>query len=304
MKKFRLTKGMAIVCVLLAACLWGTTGIFIRRLNVMGMSTMSIVFLRALMTALCMLAVILLTDWSLLRIRLRDWWIFVGNGIVSLLFFNFCYFRTIEISSMGIAATLLYTSPAFVALLSAWLFKEKFTGRTAIALVLAFAGALLVSGVVTGGQLLTPGGLLLGVAGGFFYALYSIFTRYALIRGYHSVTITFYTFLLTALGGAAVADYGEIAASVGQNGASVLWLVALYALVTTVFPYTIYNTGLQRVENSYASVISSIELVCAAAFGLIAFGETPDIYGVFGIVLVLVAVAVLNLRQKKKAQAV
>ena len=80
--------------------------------------------------------------------------------------------------------------------------------------------------------------------------------------------------------------------------------MALYALVTTVFPYTLYNTGLQRVENSYASVISSIELVCAAAFGFLAFGELPDVYAVFGIVLVLAAVAVLNLRRKKKAQAV
>ncbi len=300
MKKFRLTKGVAIAFVLLAACLWGTTGIFIHRLNAMGLSTLSIVFLRAAMTALCMLAVISVTDRSLFRIRLRDWWIFVGNGILSLLFFNFCYFRTIEVSSMGIAATLLYTSPAFVALISAWLFKEKFTGRTAIAVVLAFAGALLVSGVLTGGQLLTVNGLLLGVASGFFYALYSIFTRFALIRGYHSVTITFYTFLFTALGGAAIADHSEIAASIGQNGASVLWLMALYSLVTTVFPYTFYNMGLQRVENSYASVISSIELVCAAVFGLIAFGEVPDGYGISGILLVLAAVAVLNLQSKKK----
>ncbi len=303
MKKFRLTKGVAIAAVLAAACLWGTTGMFIRRFNEMGLTSLQIVFLRAVVTALCMLAVILLTDRSLIRVRLRDLWLFMGNGILSLLFFNFCYFRTIEVSSMGIAATLLYTSPAFVALMSTWLFKEKFTGRTALALLLDFAGAVLVSGVVTGGQLLTLPGLLLGLASGFFYALYSIFTRFALVRGYHSVTITFYTFLFTSLGGAIIADHGEIAASVGQHGASVLWFVCLYALVTTVLPYTFYNTGLQKVENSYASVIASIELVCAAAFGLIAFGEVPDIYGIFGILLVLAAVAVLNLHRKKKSNA-
>lgn len=298
MKAFRLTKGVAIVAVLAAACLWGTTGLFIRQLNMMGLTSLQIVFLRAVVTALCMLTVILLTDRSLLRIRARDLWIFAGNGILSLLFFNFCYFRTIEVSSMGVAATLLYTSPAFVALMSAWLFKEKFTGRTAVALLLDFVGAVLVSGIVTGGQQLTTAGLLLGLASGFCYALYSIFTRFALVRGYHSVTITLYTFLFTSLGGAVVADHGEIAASVGRHGVSVLLFVVLYALVTTVLPYTFYNTGLQRVENSYASVISSIELVCAAVFGLIAFGEIPDVYAILGIVLVLAAVAVLNLRKK------
>lgn len=299
MKKFQLTKGIAIAAVLAAACLWGTTGLFIRRFNGMGLTSLQIVFLRAVVTALCMLTVILLTDRALFRVRLRDMWLFAGNGILSLLFFNFCYFRTIEVSSMGIAATLLYTSPAFVALMSAWLFKEKFTGRTALALLLDFAGAVLVSGVVTGGQLLTLPGLLLGLASGFFYALYSIFTRFALMRGYHTVTITFYTFLFTSLGGAIIADYGEIATSVGQHGGAVLLFVCFYALVTTVLPYTFYNTGLQKVENSYASVISSIELVCAAVFGLIAFGEVPDIYAVFGILLVLAAVAVLNLHKKK-----
>ena len=301
MKTFRLTKGVAIAAVLAAACLWGSTGLFIRHLNTMGVTSLQIAYLRAIATAVCMLLLILFTDRSLFRIRPRDLWVFAGNGILSLLFFNFCYFRTIEVSSMGIAATLLYTSPAFVALMSAWLFKEKFTGRTAIAMVLAFAGAVLVSGVVTGGQLLTPAGLLLGLASGFFYALYSIFTRFALVKGYHSVTITFYTFLFTSLGGAVIADHGEIAVSVEQHGMSVLWFICLYALVTTVLPYTFYNTGLQKVENSYASVISSIELVCAAVFGLIAFGEVPDVYAILGIILVLCAVAVLNLRRKKHA---
>lgn len=298
-KKFQLTKGIAIAAVLAAACLWGTTGLFIRNLNEMGLTSLQITYLRAIATALCMLLLILCTDRSLLRIRLRDVWCFAGNGVLSLLFFNYCYFHTIEVSSMGVAATLLYTSPAFVALMSAWLFKEKLTCRTALALVLDFAGAVLVSGIVMGGQLLTLSGLLLGLASGFFYALYSIFTRFALVRGYHSVTITFYTFLFTSLGGAVIADHSEIVASVEQHGPSVLLFVCLYALVTTVLPYTFYNTGLQKVENSYASVISSIELVCAAVFGLIAFGEVPDVYGTLGILLVLAAVAVLNLRKKK-----
>ena len=74
MKKFRLTKGIAIAAVLAAACLWGTTGLFIRTLNGMGLTSLPIVYLRALGTTLCMLLLILCTDRSLLRIRLRDVW--------------------------------------------------------------------------------------------------------------------------------------------------------------------------------------------------------------------------------------
>lgn len=63
-----------------------------------------------------------------------------------------CYFHTIQASSMAVAAVLLYTSPAFVILLSALCFHEKITLQKLGALVVTFAGCVLVTGLFPLGQ--------------------------------------------------------------------------------------------------------------------------------------------------------
>lgn len=298
--KRNLPKSLYMIAVLLAAGLWGTTGLFIRRLNQSGLGAMEITELRAAITAAVVLVLVLCMDPKLLRVRLKDSWCFFGTGILSVLFFNYSYFHTIQVSSMAVAATLLYTSPVFVMLMSLWLFGERVTARKLIGLSLAVAGCVLVSGIVTGGTL-TGTGLLLGIGAGFGYALYSVFTRFALLRGYHTFTITFYTFLFAAVGGLFIADVGEIGrVCTGTGGTSLCVLLVAYALVTTVAPYLLYTFGLQGMENSKAAVVACVEPVVASLLGLLVFAERPDTLTVIGIVLVLTAVVLLNLSPAKK----
>ncbi len=299
MKKFVITTPQAVIFIMLAGCLWGTTGLFIYQFNGMGLTSLQIGVLRALATALCMFFYVLLTNPKLLKVRLKDLWCFFGTGVLSLLIFNYCYFTTIETAGMGVAATLLYTSPAFVAVLSTWLFKEKFTARKACAIVLTFCGAFFVSGFISGGGEFSPFGLLLGVGAGFFFGLYNIFTRYALVRGYTSATITLYTFVFTTLGGVFVLDYEQVTTALEARPVWMPILMVIYAVVTTVLAYTLYNIGLTKVDNSIASVVSAVELVSAAVFGLF-LQQIPDVYSIMGIVLVLCAVVIINLPQKVK----
>ena len=84
---------------------------------------------------------------ELLRIRLRDLWCFLGTGIGSIVFFNYCYFKTISLTSMSVAAVLLYTAPAIVMVLSRILFGERFTVRKVTALVMTFVGCIFVTGI-------------------------------------------------------------------------------------------------------------------------------------------------------------
>lgn len=299
MKKPTLSAGLCVAFVVLAGCLWGTTGLFVRSLGQYGLSPLSIIFLRSTVAAVIVVLGTLCIDINLLRIRLRDLWCFLGSGIVSMLCFNICYFTNIKESSMAVAATMLYTAPAFVMILSIVLFRECVTVRKVAALVLCIVGCVFVSGMLAGGEtVLTPRSLLLGIGSGLGYGLYSIFTRYALQRGYHTLTITIYTFLFASLGGLFVIDHSEIA-TVSAGGGWQLWaLLAVYALVTTVGPYMLYNVGLIRVENTKASVIASIEPVVAAVLGFAVFGELPTLSQTVGIVLILAAVVMLNMKAK------
>ncbi len=54
---------------------------------------------------------------------------------------------------------------------------------------------------------------LAGLGVGLGYALYSIFSRYAIDRCYHSLTITCYTFVIAAIGGLFLSDRVQVAAT-------------------------------------------------------------------------------------------
>ncbi|MEG2175130.1 MAG: EamA family transporter, partial [Oscillospiraceae bacterium] len=105
--------------ILTAAALWGVIGIFLRILTALGFSSLQSVAIRTVGAAIQMGMFLLLWRPGLLRIDWRDLWMFCGTGIASLLFFNWCYFGAIQASNLSVAVVLLYTSPIFVALLSA-----------------------------------------------------------------------------------------------------------------------------------------------------------------------------------------
>ena len=291
-------KKLAPFLVILAGCLWGTMGIFVRHLNAIGLEAMEIVEARAVLTAAAMFAALVVFRRDLLRVNIRDLWVFAGGGIVSVILFNFCYFQTIQRASLSTAAILLYTSPVFVLLLSVPLFGEKLTKKKILCLMMAITGCALSSGLA-GGMALSPMTLLFGLGSGFGYGLYSIFSRFALQKGYHPITITAYIFLFGALGGLPLTDFGQLIRVAGADGSNLAYLGA-YTLVTTIVPYISYTTGLQQVENGVAAVLACIEPVMATVFGIFFFSEMPDLSGWLGILLVLIALTALNLQPKKE----
>lgn len=300
MQKKRLAGSHAgTACVLFAAALWGSMGVFVRNLNAAGLMALDITQIRITVGFLVIGAYLLLFRRDLLRIRLKDLWCFFGTGIVSLLFFSTCYFQSMEYVSLSTAAILLYTAPIFVMLMSLVLFKEKITPIKLCALLSALLGCVLVSGI-GGDSLGEPIGLLLGVGSGFFYALYSIFSRFAIQRGYSSLTIVFYTFLFCSVGCAFLSDWGTIGHVLAKADVPLLLLCLGLGVVTGFLPYVFYSHGLELMESSKASILASIEPVVATLFGVFLFHEPLTLTGGIGIVLVLSAVVMLSVKQKEK----
>ena len=282
MKKF------APFLVIVAGILWGSMGLFVRTFNAHGLATMEIVALRALVTSIVLFIVLLCYDKKLFKIKLKDIWCFIGTGVCSIAFFNFCYFKAITLTSMSVAAILMYTAPIIVMVLSFFLFKEAFTKRKIVGVILTFLGCICVTGVIGEGTTVTPAGFLLGMGAGLGYALYSIFSRYALQKEYHSLTITFYTFLLAAVVALLIADVPLIGAVVTQSVPMILLALGL-GCACTVIPYLAYTIGLRHMENSKASIFATVEPVMATVFGAVVFQEGLTLFGVLGIVLVVVA---------------
>jgi len=284
---------LSAVYVLLAGSLWGFMGLLVRTLNAEGLASLEISFVRALITFGVMLLGLLLFNRNALRIRFKDIWCFLGTGACSVAFFNFCYFKTMTYTSLSVAAVLLYTAPAFVMLMSAFLFNEKLSKQKLIALLFAFAGCYFVSGMAGGDNAISGMGLLTGLGAGFGYALYSIFGRYALMRGYSSVTISFYTFFFAALSTFFMVDTEKIL-HVVTGDAGLLTKTIFLVLLVTLLPYLFYTKGLAGVENGTASVIASVEPVVATLVGVIIYKEDLSVQNVLGIGLVLFSIFLIN----------
>ena len=189
------------------------------------------------------------------------------------------------------ASILLYTAPSFVVVMSALLWKEPVTKKKLTALVLTLAGCALVCGVFAGDLTVTVSGVLLGLGAGFFYALYSIFGRYALAH-YGSMTVTVWTFLFAGPASLLLVKPAEMGAVLAQPKA---WLLAAALVVfSTVLPYLFYTGGLAKVEAGKASIMASLEPVVAALVGVVLFSEPMSIQTLLGIVCVLAGVYILR----------
>jgi len=281
-----------------AGVLWGLLGIFVRHLNARGLASMDLVFLRSLTATVVLFIGLLIFDRKKMRVRLRDFWCFLGTGIGSIVFFNYCYFTAVRMMSLAAAAVLLYTAPAFVMLMSAVLFREKMTGRRVLSVLLTFAGCACVTGLAGSG--ISAGGILVGLGAGFGYALYTIFGHYAIERGYDSLTITFYTFLVAAVTSLFMVRLPHVAGAMSGSAVALGYVLCL-GIISTILPFLLYTLGLHFLQGGRASVIASIEPVTAALVGIFCYHEALTVQTAAGIALVLAGIAAGAEKDEKRS---
>ena len=286
---------LSVLTVVMAASLWGVIGVFSRELRDRGLDAIQVTEVRCIVTAVVLLIALLIYDRRLLKIDLKDIWMFFGTGVIGIVSFNVLYFEAAEIVSLSMTSILLYTAPFFVVILSFFIFKEEMTHQKLLSLVFAFAGCLLISNVV--GSTFNTKGFLLGLGSGLGYALYTIFGKFAL-RKYHPFTLTFYTFAVAGVCLIPFSDLPHMAdVAVNVDGA-LLWMLALGILITTV-PYFLYNFGLKGLDAGIASVMAFIEPMVATIAGFVIYNEAPNVFNILGILMILFAVVLLNIRFRK-----
>lgn len=277
--------------ILIAATGWGVIGVFSRPLAAVGLNPIQITLIRSMTVAIGMGIVLLIKDRSLFHVEIRDFWIFLGTGLLSIIFFNVCYFITIEHTTLAIASILLYTAPCFVMLMSACFFQEKITGQKLAALVLAFAGCVLASGFA-GGEM-KAFALLTGIGSGLGYASYSIFGKVAL-KKYHTFTIIFYTFVVATVGLLPFSKVTDMASIFANEQHSILIGLGL-GMISTLMPFIFYTSGLQYVEAGKASVLAFAEPMVATVAGIVIFKEILHFKNALGILLIFFAIVLLNI---------
>jgi len=287
------------LCVILGAALWGTIGWFVKNLYTFGFTPMEVVTLRTWFTAIILVTYMALISPRNLKLKsVTDLKYFIGTGVCSIIFFNYCMFTAIDLSTIPVATALLYTAPAFVTILSFFLFREPLTRLKMSALGITLLGCFFVVGLTpTGIQDIQFASILFGIGSGFGYALYSIFSKFALNK-YSSLTVTTFTFIVAAFSLLPFFPYEEKMELLLDP--IVLFYAIGLGLLPTALAYIIYTYGLQYIEASKASILSTTEPVIATLIGIFIFQESFTSIQMLGMGCIIGAVILMQVYGNKK----
>lgn len=285
-------KKIASLLIILAGVIWGTMGVFVTEMEAMGFSSLQISSIRVTVAAIIFVITVLFTDKSRFKINIRDLWIFFVMGFGCVLGMSMLYFYTIVNTSLSAAAILLYTSPIWVILISAIVFKEKITWQKLVALICAFAGCVLVS--YTGGETGSIGirFFLTGLGSGIAYGLYSIFGTVAL-KKYHPYTVTMYSFIFAAISSWFIIKPWGIASVVQAYPNKVymiVWMI-LVGFVTAYATFMLYTLGLKYTAPGKAAIMACTEPLTATVLGIFMYRQSASLTG---ILLIFFAIMLVN----------
>lgn len=278
---------MGYICLLLAAFFWGMYGPVSRWFLQLGLSSQEIAFLRCAVGCFCFgLHAVIRGQW---RIAPRDLPKIVLFGMIGLGLLNISYQVAVRECGAAFAVILLYSAPAWVALISVRILRHPLSRRCIGSMVAAMIGVALVTLSGSTENRLTLFGTGAALAAGFFYALHFPW-NYHWRNKYSPVTLYFYAMLGGALLLFPLAGYpADLAAKPVR-----VWLHVLPGLVlVTYLPYLCYGSGMRGVNPAPAAVIVNLEPVIGCAAAYLWWHERFSPSGWFGAALVISAVFLL-----------
>jgi len=276
--------------VVLAALCWGISGGIGGILIARGWDALVVSLFRGGIGLVFVLSWLILSQHGsgLGNRRLWFWSVIAGLGVAG----NFAfYFVSIAEGSVAIAATLMYSAPVFVYLVSFTLKLEKSTPLKWSAVAVVMAGIVLLTRIYdigTGG--VTFLGVATGLLAGLSYALFIFGFKYAEPYGSPQAILSIaFTVLVAIL--IWPGDTGQIFALKSTQD----WLLfAVLGVLGAGLSFILYINGLKNTMPAVASIVAMVEPVTAALFGVLFLNENLAGLQIFGMGLILFTVTALS----------
>lgn len=265
-----------------------------------GMSTTSVLFYRMAFSAVLMGLLVLVRKTDM-RITRRQLFTIIGLSVFYMASSLFLLESYLYIPS-GIATTIHFLYPVFVTMLMVSLFHEKLSAIMMIAIALAVGGVYLLSSGNSGGSIsmFGVGIVLITVVA---YGSYIVGVKQSCASRVDGLAMTFYVLFFTALQcGVNVLFHGEGLDPIPGFGIG-LDLVLL-GLIPTLVSNLFLILAIHKVGSTITAVLGCMEPLTAVAVGVLFLGEEVRGLQYFGIVVILVAVALVILGNRRKAAKV
>ena len=279
-------KGYALGVI--AAATYGMNPLFALPLYEAGMNPDSVLFFRYLFAIPVLGAMIKLRGRDF-KLKRKEVFPLIIMGLLMALS-SLTLFQSYNYMAAGIASTLLFVYPIMVALIMAFLFKEKLTLQTILCIILALGGiALLYKG--EDGSTLSLLGVLLVIVSALSYAIYIVAANRPLLREIATLKLTFYVLVFGFSLFLVRVDFG---ANLHVVDTWYLWgnLLAL-AVFPTAISFLCTTQAIQYIGSTPTAILGALEPLTAVFFGVTVFGESLTVRVGCGIMMIVFAVTII-----------
>jgi drug/metabolite transporter (DMT)-like permease len=225
-----------------------------------------------------------------------DWLRIIWLGFIGYYLASLVDFMGLQYVTAALERLMLYLYPTIVVVLSAIFLRQRITGRVVLALLVSYAGIVLVFGrdlsLAGDPQALWLGGALV-FAGAFLYALYlvgagSVIARLGSLRFIALAMLTSTVFVFSQF--VATRPFSALAAP------SRIQLLSLaMAIFSTVLPTYLVAEAIKRIGANSTSLLGSLGPLFTIAFGYWLLGEPVHWIQLAGAGLVLAGVTLVTL---------
>ncbi|MGA7461892.1 MAG: EamA family transporter [Candidatus Korobacteraceae bacterium] len=261
---------------------------------------------RSTVSLLILAPILLLRNRPALRIRGSHLAQFFLLGILGIAGSNYFYYFAIEKTSVATAIVLQYVAPVWVLL---YMLARRLQHPTAFrvsGVLLAVIGCAFAVGEVAvrgsfpwlaiSGVRFSTIGVLAAEAAAITFAFYNVYAQH-LLQIYQRWTVLVYSLLAAAAFWLVLNPPWKIAAQHYSGGQ---WLFMLiFSIASMLIPFSLYFTGLQHLDATRAIVTACLEPVWAILLTAMILGELVTPIQVVGIVVVLAATILVQIRDRK-----
>jgi drug/metabolite transporter (DMT)-like permease len=288
----KLDRSSGYLWVALAALLWAMSGTAAKFLFNNGMSAFQLIQLRTTLSFVGLLLWLAVFRRPLLAVAFRDVAYFCALGILGVAAAQFFYLFAISKINVAAAILLHYTGPVFVVLYLLTVKHERPTRRTVLAIFGSLLGCFLMVGAYRLDMLSMN---MTGIAGGFLaalgFAVYSLLSEYGM-RRYSHWTVLLYALLFAALLWNVL--HPPLEAFFRPYSAAEWFWILFIAVVGTIMAFGSYFKGVLLIRASHASITATLEPISAGFIAFLFLGETMAPVRIFGGLLVVVSVVLLQ----------